>query len=136
MKLKWIATLEELSLVAKKIVQQHNCILLFNGELGSGKTTLIKSICKELGSTDQITSPTFGIVHEYVAGKKIFHFDLFRMDSIEALEEIGFEEYLSQDAWIFIEWPEVASPILQKYVCAKIEIQVADIQKRMITLEA
>ena len=82
-------------------------IFLFEGEMGTGKTTFIKSICKQLGSKDPASSPTYSIVNEYdYPGGKIYHLDFFRIKSdIEAFD-IGFEEYLSSGNYCFIEWPE------------------------------
>jgi tRNA threonylcarbamoyladenosine biosynthesis protein TsaE len=81
---------------------------LFFGEMGVGKTTLIKSLVKALGSDDVVSSPTYSLVNEYEAkGKLIFHFDFYRIKSIDEVYDIGFEDYLSQDAYIIIEWPEM-----------------------------
>ncbi len=78
--------------------------------MGSGKTTLIKEICKGLQIYDGISSPTFSIVNEYcnLKGEKIYHFDLYRLKNKEELEEIGFNEYLSSQNLCIIEWPEIA----------------------------
>jgi len=82
-------------------------VFLFEGEMGAGKTTLIKFLCFELGVKETVSSPTYSIVNEYAfSGGKIFHFDFFRIQSqIEALD-IGFEEYLSSGDYCFIEWPQ------------------------------
>ncbi|MBM3400796.1 MAG: tRNA (adenosine(37)-N6)-threonylcarbamoyltransferase complex ATPase subunit type 1 TsaE [Bacteroidetes bacterium] len=82
-------------------------VFLFEGEMGAGKTTLIKFLCFELGVKETVSSPTYSIVNEYAfPGGKIFHFDFFRIQSqIEALD-IGFEEYLSSGDYCFIEWPQ------------------------------
>lgn len=86
----------------------NEMVFLFEGEMGAGKTTLIKSICRQLGMNDTASSPTYSIVNEYAypAGK-IYHFDFFRIkDESEALD-IGFEEYLTSGYYCFIEWPEM-----------------------------
>lgn len=95
------ATLELLKFAADEKV------FLFEGEMGAGKTTLIKFLCFELGVKETVSSPTYSIVNEYAfPGGKIFHFDFFRIQSqIEALD-IGFEEYLSSGDYCFIEWPQ------------------------------
>lgn len=82
-------------------------IFLFEGEMGAGKTTLIKSVCRQLGSKDPASSPTYSLVNEYdYPAGKIYHFDFFRINSdIEAFD-IGFEEYLSSGHYCLIEWPE------------------------------
>lgn len=108
-------------------------IFLFKGEMGSGKTTFIKAICNELGVNREVTSPTFAIVNEYETphGQKIYHFDLYRIDKIEELLDIGFEEYLNSDAIIFIEWPELAENIIQ-IPSISINIKITELGKREI----
>jgi len=87
----------------------QNKVLCFHGDMGVGKTTLIKALVKELGAVDVANSPTFGLVNEYDddQGKPLaFHFDFYRLnDEMEALD-MGFDDYLNSDAWLFIEWPE------------------------------
>jgi len=101
-------TLEELHQTAKKI--HENCpskTVLFYGQMGMGKTTLIKEICKQLGVLDTISSPTFSLVNEYKGvDSLIYHFDFYRIEDEDELSQIGYEEYLTRNAWIFIEWPE------------------------------
>ena len=82
-------------------------ILLFNGVMGSGKTTLIKSLVNRLGSTDNVCSPTFSIVNEYkLKGSTVYHFDFYRIENeFEALD-IGLEDYISKNNWCLIEWSE------------------------------
>jgi len=93
-------------------------LLLFDAEMGSGKTTFIKSLCKVLECDDIISSPTYSIVNEYKtkSGESIFHFDLYRLKSTQELFEMGFEDYLSTKHYILIEWPEFAMPFLEEYV--------------------
>ena len=81
--------------------------LLFNGVMGSGKTTLIKALVYRLGSKDNVSSPTFSIVNEYkIKGSNVFHFDFYRIENeFEALD-IGVEDYISQNNWCFLEWAE------------------------------
>jgi tRNA threonylcarbamoyladenosine biosynthesis protein TsaE len=86
---------------------QHN-ILLLKGNLGSGKTTFTQFFLKNLGSRDEVSSPTYAIVNEYHSPKgKIFHFDLYRMKKIEEVYDIGIEEYLDNSFLCIIEWPEI-----------------------------
>lgn len=87
---------------------KHRNIFLLIGDLGAGKTTLVKNLMHHLGVEDSVTSPTFSIVNEY-EGKSgpIYHFDLYRIESVEELEEIGFFEYLDSGNPCFIEWPEI-----------------------------
>lgn len=89
-------------------------IFAFYGKMGSGKTTFIKSICEELGVEDSINSPTFAIVNEYEDRNQntIYHFDFYRIKSIEEVYNMGYEEYLYGDAICFMEWPELIEELL------------------------
>lgn len=109
-------------------------IFLFKGEMGSGKTTFIKAICSELGVNQEVTSPTFAIVNEYETtnGQQIYHFDLYRIDKIDELLDIGFEEYLNSDALIFIEWPELAENIIHEPTLT-VNIIISESGKREIS---
>lgn len=92
----------------------ENRVFAFYGAMGAGKTTIIKSICQALGSTDIVTSPTFTIVNEYKipGGELIYHMDFYRIKKLSEVFDFGIEEYLSGGAWCFIEWPEMAENIL------------------------
>ena len=86
---------------------QHN-ILLLKGNLGAGKTTFSQFLLKNLGSQDEVSSPTYAIVNEYDTPKgNVFHFDLYRMKSADEVEDIGIHEYLDNAFLCIIEWPEV-----------------------------
>ncbi|WP_279197066.1 tRNA (adenosine(37)-N6)-threonylcarbamoyltransferase complex ATPase subunit type 1 TsaE [Chryseobacterium indoltheticum] len=86
---------------------KHN-ILLLKGNLGAGKTTFTQFLLKNLGSKDEVNSPTYSIVNEYNSPKgKIYHFDLYRLKNIEEVYDIGIEEYLDNAFLCIIEWPEV-----------------------------
>jgi tRNA threonylcarbamoyladenosine biosynthesis protein TsaE len=88
-------------------------VFAFNGEMGSGKTTFIKELSKILGSKDSFSSPTYAIVNEYHSPKeKIYHFDLYRLKSIEEILDLGFDDYLYSGNYCFIEWPAIAEPLL------------------------
>jgi tRNA threonylcarbamoyladenosine biosynthesis protein TsaE len=91
-----------------------NRIFAFYGSMGAGKTTFIKSICKALGATDIVTSPTFTLVNEYrtTAGESIYHIDFYRIKKQEEVFDFGIEEYLSGDSYCFMEWPELIEEIL------------------------
>ena len=110
-------------------------VVLLRGELGSGKTTIVSSILKELGVTENITSPTFSIVNQYkISGKKINHFDLYRVKSESELDVIGFDEYFDDFSISFIEWPEIAiNRIYENYL--DIYIKFIDDTTREITLK-
>lgn len=101
-------SLNEVDSIASEIISQSSSkVLLFYGEMGVGKTTLIKSICKALESDDVISSPTFSLVNEYHTrnGAPIYHFDFYRIESEEEALDIGVEDYFYSDAWCLIEWP-------------------------------
>jgi tRNA threonylcarbamoyladenosine biosynthesis protein TsaE len=109
--------------------------LLFTAPMGNGKTTLIKAICKKLGVADPITSPTFSIVNEYEGFHNIiYHFDLYRLQSIDELHDIGAEEYLDSDALKLIEWPAIAMPIIIDY--QEVEISYLTDKKRDVRVSA
>lgn len=96
------------SIASQVITQTKSNLLLFYGTMGVGKTTLIKAIAKQLGIEQIASSPTFSIVNEYSTpqGKRVYHFDFYRVNNQEEALDLGFEEYVSQGDWIFIEWPE------------------------------
>ena len=82
-------------------------IFLFEGDMGAGKTTLIKALCAELAVKDMTSSPTYSIVNEYIyPNGKVFHFDFYRIKSEIEAYDLGFEEYLYSKQYCFIEWPE------------------------------
>ncbi len=89
-------------------------IFAFYGDMGSGKTTLIKSICKQLKVIDNVSSPTFALINEYETEDHglIFHFDFYRIKKIEELYDIGYEDYFYSGQYCFIEWPEKAEELL------------------------
>lgn len=97
---------------------ENEKIFLFDAPMGAGKTTFIKSFCEYLGVSDTMSSPTYSIVNEYrtKSNNKIFHFDLYRLKSEQELFELGFEEYISSNQYVFVEWPEMAIPYLDTYL--------------------
>jgi len=101
-------TIQELPEIAEKVLfDASNKILLFYGDMGVGKTTLIKEIAKLLGVNDNISSPTYSIVNEYeIDNDKVYHFDFYRIKNEEEALDIGIEEYLYSGHWVLIEWPE------------------------------
>jgi tRNA threonylcarbamoyladenosine biosynthesis protein TsaE len=104
--------LNEIGEVAKKILKFANKsanearVWWFEGEMGAGKTTLIKALCHELGVLDTVQSPTFSLVNEYrtQAGKAIYHFDFYRIKSEEEALDLGYEEYFYSGNYCFVEW--------------------------------
>ena len=88
--------------------------IAFQGEMGSGKTTLIQALCAELGVDQVVTSPTFALINEYFTadGDPVFHFDLYRIEDISELYDIGYEDYFYSKDICFIEWPEKAENLM------------------------
>ena len=102
-------SLDQLEEVAQKIIAENpNKVILFHGEMGVGKTTLIKQLCKTLGVTDATSSPTFSLVNEYHTAKNqtVYHFDFYRLNKEEEALDMGVEDYLYSGNWCFIEWAE------------------------------
>ena len=106
--------IDEIKIVATRLLKAFkNKIILFDGEMGSGKTTLIAAIVKELGVIDMASSPTFSIVNEYkLFDDKIYHFDFYRIKNTNEALDIGIDEYFSLSTWLFIEWPEKIQPLI------------------------
>lgn len=104
-----IYSLEELPKIAREVIDSaSNKTLLFYAAMGTGKTTLIKEICKQLGVKDNISSPTFSLVNEYQTHKEetVYHFDFYRITNEEEALDIGVEDYFYSGNWCFVEWPE------------------------------
>ncbi|OBX24810.1 tRNA threonylcarbamoyladenosine biosynthesis protein TsaE [Gelidibacter algens] len=118
-------SLEELESVADAILKHSTSkTLLFYGEMGVGKTTLIKALSKKLGSAATVNSPTFSIVNEYeIQDDLIYHFDLFRIEDEEEALNFGIEDYLFSNHYNFIEWPERIITLLPE-ASNKIEIKL------------
>jgi len=112
--------LEQLYPIAKQILDYTSTHkkFAFYGEMGVGKTTLIKALSLQLGVTDLVSSPTFSIVNEYKANEntKIYHFDFYRIKDEEEVFDIGYEEYFFSNAYCFIEWPEKIPNLIQDMV--------------------
>ena len=112
--MEYTYTLHDLPKAAEKVMEATSSkVLLFYGEMGVGKTTLIKEVAKLLGIRDMINSPTYSIVNEYeIENDKLFHFDFYRIENEEEAMDIGLEEYLYSDHWSLIEWPEKIKQLL------------------------
>ncbi len=132
-----IKSLEEYPAAAREFIRfmDKGRLFAFYGKMGSGKTTLIKSICEELGVTDTINSPTFAIVNEYEDrdGNTIFHFDFYRIKSIAEVYNMGYEEYLYSNAYCFMEWPELVEELLPEE-CIRVEIEENEDSTRTVKI--
>lgn len=120
------ATIQELDKVAHALLQAYpnERVFGFYGEMGAGKTTLIKALCRILGVRDITSSPTFAIINEYWTddGQPVYHFDFYRIDTPEEASRVGFEEYLYGNHYCFIEWTEKVESILQNnFIPVRIE---------------
>lgn len=105
-------------------------ILLLKGNLGAGKTTFTQYLLKNLGSSDEVSSPTYAIVNEYHSPNgKIFHFDLYRMKNIDEVYDIGIEEYLDNAALCIIEWPEIYEQELADLPHHEMTIETSGIER-------
>jgi tRNA threonylcarbamoyladenosine biosynthesis protein TsaE len=109
-------TLETLPMVAKELLQfaSSHRVFCLHGEMGAGKTTFVKELCKAMGVSDEVQSPTFSIVNEYKsgAGDPVFHFDFYRLKKVEEAYDIGYEDYVFSGQYCFIEWPEKVESLL------------------------
>lgn len=128
--MNWVVNKEsELDLVALQLLEKYTGrrVFTFSGDLGSGKTTFIKYICKTLGVVSQVSSPTFALVNEYEANKslKIYHFDFYRIKNIQEVYDIGYEEYFYSGNYCFIEWPELICELIPDNA-VKIKIAVTE----------
>ena len=102
-------SINQLQEVAQQLLDQNpNKVILFNGDMGVGKTTLIKQLCKTLGVEEATSSPTFSLVNEYQTAKNeiIYHFDFYRLNKENEALDMGVEDYLYSGNWCFIEWSE------------------------------
>ena len=107
--MKIVFTLDEISAVSKEILSQNpKKVILFYGEMGAGKTTLIKALAKSIGVNEATSSPTFSLVNEYQTDSEdfVYHFDVYRLKNESEAYDMGMEEYLFSGHWCFIEWAE------------------------------
>lgn len=108
-------------------------VVLVSGELGAGKTTLIRGACRALGVTEQVTSPTFTIGHRYTGRVRVSHLDLYRLEGLKGEDPALLDDYVGPDTVAFIEWPQVAGPGLDR-VTARVELRHAGGDEREIEL--
>lgn len=123
--------LSDLLPIAKTMLAdtEDDRIFAIEAKMGAGKTTLIKVLCKILGVEETVSSPTFSIVNEYEAADfhSVFHFDFYRINKMEEVFDIGYEEYFYSGEYCFIEWPEMVLELLpESYVYVSIEVNDND----------
>jgi tRNA threonylcarbamoyladenosine biosynthesis protein TsaE len=139
-KKEFVYELQELDLVVqelKKLMATYQ-VFAITGPLGAGKTTTIKALLQSCGITVPVTSPTFTYVNEYTnnQGESFYHFDLYRIATVQEFQHNGFDEYLYQsNSWSFIEWPEVIMPLLTHDVCFVSFDYHEDPDKRIVGIE-
>lgn len=125
----------ELPQIAEQLIDAfaEERVILFYGEMGAGKTTLIKQLCKVLGVEEETTSPTFSIVNEYLSihNKTIYHFDFYRIEEEAEVFDLGYEDYFYSGNYCFIEWPEKIPNLLPEDVIS-VKIELAEDNERII----
>ncbi len=132
-----IECLEEVNEAAKKFIKAFPSpvVFAFYGKMGAGKTTFIKAVCEEMGVLDYVTSPSFAIINEYStnANDIIYHFDFYRIKSLEEAFDLGYEEYFFSKRYCFIEWPEKIETLLPDNV---VNVTVTEIEGGIRIIEA
>lgn len=132
-----IDSLSDLKYVAQEVVESLDgrTVVLLRGEMGAGKTTLISRIAAYLGAEDVVTSPTFALVNQYEGREcRIFHFDFYRIEEIEEVFDLGYEEYFYSGDLCFVEWPEKIEPLLPNDAMT-VRITVGDDEHRIFEIE-
>lgn len=133
-----IPSLDGLQAAAREFVNNmgDHTVFAFYGKMGAGKTTFIKAICRELGITDVVNSPTFSIVNEYRAdesGELVYHFDFYRIKKLEEVYDMGYEDYFYSGAVCLIEWPELVEELLPGDAVKVCIEELPDGQRRLST---
>jgi tRNA threonylcarbamoyladenosine biosynthesis protein TsaE len=133
-------TIDALPEAAKQIIATgyDYKIWTFYGEMGAGKTTFIKSICNELGVIESVSSPTFSLVNEYKTSNNgvIYHFDFYRIKSIEEVYDIGYEDYFYSGNLCLVEWPEKIEELLANEICLAIRIEKESTFERCLNVKS
>ncbi len=128
-----ISTIESLPEVSRQLLDAFpdSRVFALYGRMGAGKTTLIRELCRTLGVTGEVQSPTFSIINEYktLSDDSVFHFDLYRINKIEELFDIGYEEYIYSGSYCFIEWPELAGDLLPE---GTVRLEISGEKERVI----
>jgi len=129
-------SLEEIDRVAEQLIDSFtDSIVAMSGQMGSGKTTLVQAIVSQLGSDETVSSPTFGLVHEYnIPNGKLIHMDLYRLEQQSELEQLGFDDYISTGNLCLIEWPELAAKHI-KGGCHHLNIKWVNDHKRKLNFK-
>lgn len=113
------SSVEELPAVARQLLETYpdERFYAFFGKMGAGKTTLIKELCAQLGVEDNVCSPTFAIINEYSTGEgePVYHFDFYRLKSLDEAYDLGYEEYFYSGCYCFSEWTEKIEPLLPEH---------------------
>ena len=132
-----IGSLEELDMVANEVLAALNgrTVVAFDAPMGAGKTTLISRIAAMLGAEDKVTSPTFAIVNQYEGrDRRIYHFDMYRIERVEEALDFGSEEYLSSGDLCLVEWPEKIEQLLPEDTMV-VRIEIIDEHTRRFTID-
>lgn len=134
---KIVYNITEIDQIAKNIISDFSRnIICLEGEMGAGKTTLIKAIVRNLGGEDRVQSPTFSLVNEYRKndGSLLgYHFDFYRIEDISEALDMGLEDYLAQDCYVFIEWPEKIQELLPAEV-QFLSLEIKGHEQRKLTI--
>lgn len=133
-----IESLSELPKVAEAVLGElrGRSVVLFRGPMGAGKTTLISRIAAALGAEDTVTSPTFALVNQYEGegGRRIYHFDFYRINNVEEALDLGYEEYFYSGELCLVEWPEKIEPLLPEEAMT-VTITVGEDERRRFTID-
>lgn len=133
-----IESLSELPKVAEAVLWElrGRSVVLFRGPMGAGKTTLISRIAAALGAEDTVTSPTFALVNQYEGegGRRIYHFDFYRINNVEEALDLGYEEYFYSGELCLVEWPEKIEPLLPEDAMT-VTITVGEDEHRCFTID-
>ena len=132
-----INSVEELSQVSEYLLglRDESDIIAFYGPMGAGKTTLIKNLCHRMGVTDEVNSPTFAIVNEYVTeeAESVYHFDFYRIKKLEEVYDIGYENYFYSGNLCLLEWPEMIEPLMpEKFIRVDIALGDTDDSRKIV----
>ena len=132
-----IDALSDLPRVAEEVINSLDgrTVVLLRGGMGAGKTTLVSRIAALLGAEDTVTSPTFALVNQYEGSEcRIYHFDFYRIDRIEEVFDLGYEEYFYSGDLCLVEWPEKIEPLIPDDAMM-VRITVGDDEQRIFEIE-